>query len=80
MMITSKNLYLTVNLNINNGLLLSDSINNRIGINNMNPQYTLDVKGTSNILGNIIVNGFNYNYYTIDNINTLVTLPPSIKK
>jgi hypothetical protein len=37
------------NLNVDSNTFLVDSINNRVGILNTNPQYTLDVNGSGNI-------------------------------
>ncbi len=54
-------------LNIDNGLLYSNPTNNRIGINNTNPQYELDVKGSANITENASLNTFSLsssNYFT----------------
>ncbi len=42
------------NLNILGDTLYAQNGSNRVGINNKNPQYTLDIKGDSNISGNII--------------------------
>ncbi len=51
----SGNAVITGNLNVDNGLLWSDPINNRIGINNTNPQQTLDIAGSANISVNAFV-------------------------
>ncbi len=45
------------NVNIDNGLLWTDPLNNRIGILNTNPQYTLDITGNVNFTGNLFQNG-----------------------
>lgn len=50
------NTIITGNLNVDNGLLWTDPINNRVGINNTNPQYTLDVNGDANVNGNLYFN------------------------
>ncbi len=41
----SGNAVITGNVNIDNGLVWTDPVNNRVGINNTNPQFDLDVNG-----------------------------------
>ncbi len=48
---------ITGNVNIGNGLLWANPLTNRIGVLNTNPQYTMDIKGDSNISANIYCNG-----------------------
>ncbi len=48
------NAIITGNLNVDNGLLWTDPVNNRVGILNTNPQYELDIKGSANISNSII--------------------------
>ncbi len=45
------------NLNVDSGTFLVDSVNNRVGILNTNPQYPLDVKGSANISTGLNVGG-----------------------
>ncbi len=50
------NALISGNLNVDDGLLWTDPINNRVGILNTNPQYALDINGSSNISGQMIFN------------------------
>lgn len=59
------NMAITGNLNVDNGTLWVNDINNRIGILNTNPQFELDVKGDANISGNMSVKG------NIDNLSNV---------
>jgi len=47
--------------NINEGILYVNAVNNRIGINNITPAYTLDVTGNAYISDDLTVNGGNIN-------------------
>ena len=53
----SGNARINGNVNIDNGLLWTDTVNNRIGVLNTNPQYALDVKGLANVSSNIFCAG-----------------------
>jgi len=44
-------------LNVDSGLLYTDTTNNRVGINNTSPTTALDVTGDINLSGNITVGG-----------------------
>lgn len=79
------------NVNIGNGLLWSNNSTNYNGILNTNPQYELDVKGNANIsgnlliyggsnIGNLLLNSYYYNFFTVNNSLTTFTLPSSISK
>jgi len=43
------------NLTVNSGVLFVDSVNNRVGVNRISPQFALDVNGNTNITGNATV-------------------------
>jgi len=50
-----------MNVNTNSLPDITDTTQyNRIGINNTNPQYTLDVSGSINFTGNLLQNGISY--------------------
>ncbi len=61
--LTTGNLSVTSNvlingtLNVDNGLVWTNPINNRVGILNTNPQYELDVKGFANISSSLYAIG-----------------------
>lgn len=50
----SGNTKISGNLNVDNGTMWVDDVNNRVGILNTNPQYTLDVAGSTNISSSLI--------------------------
>ncbi len=56
------NACITGNLNVDNGAFWVDATNNRVGILNTNPQYTLDVKGSANISSNLKTSYITPNY------------------
>ena len=41
----------TGNFSVDSGVLYVDAVNNRVGINDINPDYTLDVNGTMQVIG-----------------------------
>jgi len=41
----SRDVYIGEGLNVNNGVFVVDDVNNRVGINEDNPQYDLDIEG-----------------------------------
>ena len=45
------------NFNFDSGTLFIDSVNNRIGVNQLVPSYALDVTGTARITGSLITSG-----------------------
>jgi hypothetical protein len=47
----------TANVNFDSGLLFFDSVNNRVGIGNTAPDAKLQVTGTANVSGNVIIGG-----------------------
>lgn len=53
----SGNAIITGNLNVDNGLVWTDPVNNRVGINTTTPQSTLQVIGDANIVGNVFSTG-----------------------
>ncbi len=53
-LIVSSNANINGNLFIDNGTLFANTLNNRVGINNVNSQYDLDINGSANIS----INGF----------------------
>ncbi len=53
-LIVGGNATISSNLNVDNGTLYVDNVNNRVGILNTNPQYDLDVKGSANISSTLI--------------------------
>jgi hypothetical protein len=80
------------NLNVDNGALWVDAVNNRVGILNTNPLVDFDLKGNANIsgnasfqsdaniAGNILTNGFNNSYFTVNNTNITYTLPSFLRR
>ena len=61
-----------VNLAFENDLLYLDVVNSRIGINKSDPQYDLDVTGTTrapSLEVSTLANIGNVNYYRYNNIN-----------
>ena len=51
------NAVITGNLNVDSGTFWVDATNNRVGILNTNPAYTMDVSGNINFTGNLYQNG-----------------------
>ncbi len=86
------NALITGNLNVDNGTLWVDAVNNRVGILNTNPLVDFDLKGNANIsgnasfqsdaniAGNILTNGFNNSYFTVNNTNITYTLPSNLRR
>lgn len=54
---TLSSLAVTGDVTIDSTTLKVDSTNNRVGIKNASPAYTLDVNGDTNIVGNLTVSG-----------------------